>query len=181
MNPKVSVFVATSLDGFIARKNGSLDWLDRANTDVPHGEDGGFAAFMASIDVLVMGRNTFDQVQSFGQWPYGEKPLVVLTKRPLSIASELKRTVSTSQESPKDLLVRLGAEGTRHIYVDGGLTIQSFLNANLVDELTITLIPVILGEGKPLFGPQEKDIILKHIATKTLDFGFVQLKYEVIK
>lgn len=181
MNPKVSVFVATSLDGFIARKNGSIDWLDQANAKVPLGEDGGFSAFMASIDVVVMGRNTFDQVQSFGQWPYGEKSLVVLTKRPLTITPELQKTVSLSQESPKALLARLAHEGAQHIYVDGGLTIQSFLAADLIDELVITLVPIILGEGKPLVGPLKNDVVLKLLATKTFDFGFVQLKYGIVK
>jgi dihydrofolate reductase len=181
MNPKVSVFVATSLDGFIARKDGSLDWLDRANAQVPPGEDGGFKAFMASIDVLVMGRYTFDKVMSFGQWPYGKTPVIVLTTKPFTVEPALQKTVSLSKESPEDLCERLGREGVKHIYIDGGLTIQSFLRANLIDELTITLIPVVLGEGKSLFGPQEKDVVLKHIATNSFDFGFVQLSYQVIK
>lgn len=181
MAPKVSVFVATSLDGFIARKDGSLDWLDQANANVPSGEDGGFKAFMATVGVLVMGRNTFDKVMSFGIWPYGDTKVIVLTNKPLSIPVALSKTVSISSKTPKDLWLRLGKEGVDHIYVDGGLTIQSFLKENLVDELTVTLAPVVLGEGKFLFGPQNEDIVLRHLATKNLAGGFVQVKYAVIK
>jgi dihydrofolate reductase len=181
MTQKISVFVATSIDGFIARKNGSIDWLDQANASVPSGEDGGFKNFMNSVDALVMGRNTFEQVLSFNNWPYGDKPMVVLSSKPLNIPSSLQDNVSSSSESPTELLTRLESKCLKHIYIDGGLTIQSFIKAGLVDEFTITLVPVVLGKGKPLFGPLEKDLLLEHIDTKTFDFGFVQLKYRVRK
>lgn len=180
MRPRVSVFVATSLDGYIARNDGSLDWLDRANAQCPPGEDGGFQQFMQSVDTLVMGRNTFDMVMSFGQWPYGETPVIVLTNRPLIIKPELQKTVTVSQESPAQLVARLGAQGIRHIYVDGGFTIQSFLKARLIDTIIITLIPVALGSGTSLFGKQEHDVELKLTASKTLSCGFMQLRYRVL-
>jgi dihydrofolate reductase len=181
MNTQVSVFIATSFDGYIARKNGSLDWLDQANTVAPVGEDCGYKAFMESVDVLVMGRNTYEKVLTFGAWPYGQKRVVVLSSGAVDIADDLQGTVSSSSEAPAELVARLSAEGCKRLYIDGGITIQRFLRAGLVDDLTITLVPVIIGEGKPLFGPLEKDISLIHVSTQAYDFGYVQMKYRVKK
>ena len=179
MTTKCSVFIATSLDGFVSRPDGSIDWLNTANEVVPPGEDCGFGDFMASVDTLVMGRNTFEQVLSFGEWPYGATPVTVLSHRDLLAEAKLPRTVSVSREEPADLVTRLSSEGRRHIYVDGGLTVQGFLAAGLIDELTLTVIPVLLGKGKTLFGPLPCDVNLSHISTQAYDFGFVQLKYHV--
>ena len=176
-----SVFIAVSLDGFIARVGGELDWLDAANATVPEGEDCGYHAFMDSIDVLIMGRNTYEQVLSFSKWPYGSKPVIVLSRRIIKIPDELIQTVSHSSESPKELYERLSKEGAKRLYIDGGITIQRFLAEGLINDITMTVIPVILGSGIPLFGHLTKDIPLKHIATKTYHFGFVQLTYEVVK
>ncbi len=176
-----SVFIATSLDGFIARTGGELDWLDAANATIPEGEDCGYRAFIESIDVLIMGRKTYEQVLSFGKWSYGSKTVIVLSRNQIEIPEQLAQTVSHSSESPKELCDRLSKEGAKRLYIDGGITIQRFLTERLIDDITITVIPVILGKGIPLFGDLKKDISLKHIATKTYDFGFVQLTYEVIK
>ena len=173
-----SVFIATSLDGYIARSDGSLDWLDEANKTVPEGEDCGYLSFMNSVDVLVMGRNSFEKVLSFGDWPYGDKQIVVMSRKGVAVPLELQKTVSVTNESPKDLVNRLEAEGAKRLYIDGGLTIQSFMQDELIDDFTITLIPVILGGGKPLFASLPKDVGLKHIDTKAYDFGFVQVRYE---
>lgn len=181
MDAKASVFIATSLDGFIARPDGSIDWLNEANAAVPKGEDCGYAEFIEPIDVLVMGRNTFETVLTFDEWPYENTRVVVLSSRPLSIPATLPGSVSASSESPGMLVERLAAEGARHLYVDGGITIQRFLAAGLIDDITITLIPVLLGRGRPLFGPIENDITLAHVATRTFDFGFVQVKYRVVR
>ncbi|MDJ0705226.1 MAG: dihydrofolate reductase family protein [Leptolyngbyaceae cyanobacterium MO_188.B28] len=181
MSLRVSVFIATSLDGFIARADGAIDWLDEANAMVPEGEDCGYQAFMTTVDVLIMGRNTYEQVLSFGQWPYGDKPVIVLSRQPLQIPNELAQTVSRSSESPKALCHRLAKEGANRLYIDGGVTIQRFLTEGLIDDITITIIPIILGGGKSLFGPLEQDIALKQAATKTFDFGFVQITYEVLR
>ncbi|MBE9030369.1 dihydrofolate reductase [filamentous cyanobacterium LEGE 11480] len=179
MKPQISVFIATSLDGFIARENGDLDWLDAANATVPADEDCGYAAFMAEIDTLVMGRNTYEQVLSFGQWPYGDMPVVVLSRNLIDFPARLPDTISHSAETPEALCDRLAAKGIKHIYVDGGITIQRFLAAGLVDQLIITVIPTILGVGKPLFGPLTQDIQLQCISTKAFEFGFVQLHYKI--
>lgn len=181
MSLKSSVFIATSLDGFIARTGGELDWLDAANATVPKGEDCGYHALMESIDALVMGRKTYEKVLSFGQWPYGSTPVIALSKNKIKIPDQLAQTVSHSSESPKELCERLSNEGAKRLYIDGGITIQRFLTERLIDDLTITIIPIILGSGTPLFGDLEKDISLTHIATKTYNFGFVQLTYGVVK
>lgn len=178
---KASVFIATSLDGFIARKDGNLDWLDEANAVVPEGEDCGYQEFIDSVDTLIMGRNTFEKVLSFGQWSYGQMPVIILSGRQLSIPSDVPDTVTHSLEQPRALLGRLSSKGTEHVYVDGGATIQSFLSDGLIDEITITVIPILLGEGISLFGSLEKDIKLKHERTRVFEFGFVQSTYLVDK
>jgi dihydrofolate reductase len=181
MMAKCSVFIATSLDGFISRVNGSIDWLDQANLVVPEGEDCGYKAFMSTVDALVMGRNTFEQVLTFEKWPYGTTPVVVLSHQQAIIPSEIADTVTRSQESPSAIVSRLSTSGIRHIYVDGGRTIQSFLAAGLIDEIAITIIPILLGTGRPLFGPLPHDIHLIHVQSKSYEFGFVQHQYRVAK
>lgn len=181
MSVKVSVYIATSLDGFIARNDGALDWLNEANGAVPDGEDCGFHAFMDSVDALIMGRKTYEKVLSFGEWSYGRTPVVVLSRNSISFPPRVPDTVTHSSEPPRDLLERLSGEGARHVYVDGGITIQEFLSEGLVDEITVTMIPVIIGDGMPLFGSIEKDISLTHVCTTAFDFGFVQTTYSVKK
>lgn len=174
-----SVYVATSLDGFIARKDGNIDWLNEANSVLPEGEDCGFFSFMNSVDALVMGRKTFEKVLSFGQWPYGDKPVIVLSRNKVNIPDNLSRTVTCSSESPRKLSERLSMTGAKRLYIDGGVTIQTFLQEGLINDLTITIIPIIIGDGISLFGEVKKDIKLKHIETIAYDFGFVQSTYEV--
>ena len=177
MGVKTSVFIATSLDGFIARTDGSIDWLDKANTRVPRGEDCGYRAFFDSVDVLVMGRHTFELALTFAAWPYADKRVVVLSNKAIIIPQPIAKTVSCVSASPSNVVPLLSSQGAKHLYVDGGITIQRFLDAGLIDEITITIIPVLLGKGKPLFGPLSKDIALTHISTRIFDFGFVQNKY----
>jgi len=117
---KCSVFVAMSLDGFIARRDGSIDWLMQANAVVPPGEDCGYQAFVATVDTLVMGRNTFEQALGFGQWPYGKLPVVVMSRRLSRLPMGSPATVSLTHEAPAELVARLGRSGRRHLYVDGG-------------------------------------------------------------
>ncbi len=177
MTAKVSVFIATSLDGFIARSDGRIDWLNQANATVPRGEDCGYATFIATVDTIVMGRNTFEQVLTFDEWPYGDRQVVVLSRSGIVIPNALRENVSVSSEWPQVLVDRLSAAGARHLYIDGGQTIQRFLRVGLIQELTITVIPILLGTGKPLFGPLESDVLLQHLSTHAYSFGFVQSKY----
>jgi dihydrofolate reductase len=181
MGARVSVYIATSLDGFIAREDGALDWLNEANAAIPEGEDLGFRAFLDSVDTLIMGRKTYEQVMSFGQWPYGQTPVIVLSRNSISFPPILPDAVTHSSESPRDLYERLSSEGIEHIYVDGGITIQGFLSEGLVDEITVTVIPVILGAGIAPYGSQKRDIRLTHVRTTAHDFGFVQTTYSVEK
>lgn len=178
---KASVYIATSLDGYIARNDGTLDWLDEANAAVPVGEDCGFQSFMDSVDTLIMGRKTFEQVLSFGQWPYAEKPVIVLSGSLKSLPSIVPDTVTLSSEQPCSLLERLSSENIEHVYIDGGTTVQRFLSEGLIDEITLTVIPILLGAGISLFGSLEKDIKLTHQRTQAFEFGFVQTTYAVNK
>lgn len=174
------VFIATSLDGFIARADGSIDWLDAANAVVPPGEDMGYAAFMSSIDALVMGRSTFEMAMSFAAWPYGATPVVVLSAQLASLPGTAPATVSLHRGGPAELVADLAAKGLHGLYIDGGITIQGFLALRLIDELTITTIPVLLGSGKPLFGALPADVRLQHLSTRAYEFGFVQTTYRVV-
>ena len=178
---KASVYIATSLDGFIARRDGSIDWLNEAQSLVPDGEDCGFQAFMDSVDTLIMGRKTFEQVLPFGQWPYGSTPVIVLSHNPMTIPSHLPDSVSHSSETPWALLERLAGQDVKHVYVDGGTTIQGFLAESLIDEITVTTVPVALGCGIPLFGPMARDLKLTHVSTKAYDYGFVQTTYQIAR
>lgn len=177
---KCAVFIATSLDGFISRPDGSIDWLMKANERMPAAEDCGYSQFMSDIDAIIMGRNTFEQVLTFGEWQYKTTPLVVLSRRLKVLPENAPPSVSLSADNPKDLVKHLSVKGLNRLYVDGGLTIQSFLTAGLINEITVTVIPVLLGSGKPLFGSLPSDIHLEHVETKTYDIGFVQSKYRVI-
>jgi dihydrofolate reductase len=170
-----SVFIGTSVDGFIARANGDLDWL-------PHGggEEHGYNAFFASVDALVIGRGTFETVLSFGEWPYGSKRVVVLSSRPLDLSATRGGNVEQMSGAPADIVDRLEAQGVGHIYVDGGVTIQRFLRAGLIQRLIITRVPVLIGTGIPLFGALDADVRLEHVATRWFPSGLVQTEYSVI-
>jgi dihydrofolate reductase len=176
---RASVFIATSLDGYIARPNGSIDWLDQANRSVPDGEDCGYAEFISTVDALVMGRHTFELVLTFPEWPYGKTPVIVLSSTLAALPPCVPATVTLSSESPAALVERLSAVGLRHLYIDGGVTIQRFLSAGLIDELILTRIPVLLGTGRPLFGPLAGDVVLEHLSTRSWPFGFVQSRYRM--
>jgi dihydrofolate reductase len=171
MLAKCSVFIATSLDRFISRDDGSIDWLMRANTLAPPGEDCGYKSFMSTVDSLVMGRHSFEKVLSFDPWPYEDLPVTIMSSQAIKIPDHLKKSVLISSESPIELVKRLTNKGFKHLYIDGGMTIQKFIVDNLINELTITLIPVLLGSGRSLFGPLAHDIELDHIETKRFGGG----------
>ncbi|MBY0466770.1 MAG: dihydrofolate reductase family protein [Burkholderiales bacterium] len=177
MTITTSVYIATSLDGFIARKDGSIDWLMAANATVPAGEDCGYAAFMRTVDVLIMGRHTYEQVAGFEPWPYEGKRVVVLSSKEIAFRQGPSIQLERSAETPHDLLKRMSAEGCKHAYIDGGKVIQSFLSNGLIDKLTITVIPVLIGEGRPLFASVPNDTKLTLAQSKAYDFGFVQTTY----
>jgi len=173
---KVSVFVGTSLDGFLARPNGELDFLPAGG-----GEAHGYDEFIVSVDTIVIGRKTFETVLAFESWPYGDRRVVVLSSRPVDPTAGGKGAVEHMSGPPAEIVSRLAASGARHLYVDGGITIQRFLRAGLVDRLTITRVPVLIGEGIPLFGTLERDISLRHVATRHYPSGLVTSEYEVAR
>jgi dihydrofolate reductase len=173
------VFIATSLDGFIARPDGGIDWLPGLDTDP--GENYGYDPFIASIDGIVMGRNSFEKVLEFDPWPY-PKPVVVMS-RSLSVETlrpDLAGRVEISPLGPHDLLAELAGRGWSRVYVDGGRVIQSFLKEGLIVDLVITRVPVLLGSGLPLFGPLDRDISLRHLETRAYPSGLVQSRYAVV-
>jgi dihydrofolate reductase len=169
----VSVFVGTSVDGFIARANGDLDFLPAG--DEPHGYD----EFMASVDAVVIGRKTFEMVLTLGPWPYGEKRVVVLSRRPVDLSAAGGGVVEQMAGAPAEIVSQLAARGAHHLYVDGGITIQGFLRAGLIQRLIITRVPVLIGEGIPLFGNLPRDVRLRHVATRHYPSGLVQSEYHV--
>jgi dihydrofolate reductase len=171
---KISVFVGTSLDGFIARQNGEFDFLPPGGGE-PHGYD----EFIATVDAIVMGRKTFDTVLTMTPWPYGKKRVVVLSSRPLDFSAVAGGKVEQMSGAPAEIVSRLAATGAQHLYIDGGITIQNFLRAGLVHRLIITRVPVLIGDGIPLFGALPHDIRLRHISTKSYPSGLVSSEYHV--
>jgi dihydrofolate reductase len=171
----VSVFVGTSADGFLARRDGTYDFLD------PHGnEPHGFEEFFATIDTLVIGRGTFEIVAAFPEWPYGDRRVVALSSRPLDFSKIRNARLEQMAGEPAEILKKLEGEGTKHIYVDGGITIQRFLAAGLVNRLIVTRVPVLIGDGIPLFGPVPRDIQLTLVAVRHFKTGMVQAEYQII-
>ena len=172
---KASVFIATSLDGFIAREDGGLDWLP-ADGGEPHG----YTEFIATVDALVIGRKTLETVLGFDAWPYGTKPVVVLSTTLSSVTVPDGAVCEVMAGTPREILARLAHRGMKHLYIDGGVTIQGFLEAGLIQRLIITRIPVLLGRGIPLFGPLSHDIRLEHVGTRSYPSGLVQSEYLIV-
>ena len=171
----VSVFIGTSVDGFIARTNGALDFLPEGG-----GEPHGYNEFIASVDAIVIGRKTFETVLAFDTWPYGDKRVVVLSSRPVALSAVRGGVVEQMGGPPAGIVSQLAARGIHHLYIDGGVTIQGFLRAGVIQRLIITRVPVLIGEGIPLFGSLPHDIRLRHIATRHYPSGLVQSEYQVV-
>lgn len=169
----VSVFVGTSVDGFIARPNGGLDFLPPGG-----GEPHGYNEFIATVDAIVIGRKTFETVLGMKQWPYPDKQVIVLSSRVIDLSSA-RGSVEQMAGPPAEILSQLAASGVHHVYLDGGNTIQGFLRAGLVHRLVITRVPVLIGDGISLFGSLPHDIPLHHIATRHYPSGLVQSEYQI--
>jgi dihydrofolate reductase len=172
---KLSVFVGISLDGFIARRNGDYDFLP-ADGGEPHGYD----EFIATVDTILIGRNTFEVVLKLPSWPYGDKRVVVLSHRPLDLSKAAGRAEQRNG-TPLQITEQLAASGAKQVYVDGGITVQEFLRAGLIHRITITRVPVLIGDGIPLFGTLPHDITLHHLGTRQYKSGLVTSEYEVIR
>lgn len=168
-----SVFIGASVDGFIARLNDDLDFLPPGG-----GEPHGYNEFIASVQAIVIGRKTFEKVLTLGPWPYGEKRVVVLSSHPIDLPAA-GGVVEQMSGSPAEIVSQLAASGAHHLYIDGGITIQRFLRAGLIQRLIITRVPVLIGEGIPLFGSLPHDIRLRHLATRHYPSGLAQSEYHI--
>jgi dihydrofolate reductase len=173
----VSAFIATSLDGFIARADNSIDWLENATSDAT--EDYGYEEFVKVISTVVMGRKTFQKIQSFPEWPFQHQRVIVLSSTMKSAPAELADQVQLFNGDVTELSELLDSQGDTHVYVDGSRAIQSFIKAGLLTDLIITTVPVLIGDGISLFGgPLPKDIRVNHVSTKAYQNGFVQTHYQ---
>jgi len=168
------VYIATSLDGYIARKDGNLDWLMESPN--PENSEYGFSSFIDSIDGILMGRITFETVVSFNQWPY-TKPVFVLSSKLKTLPEGYKEKATVVNGNIQDIVESLRKDGIKKIYIDGGKTIQSFLKLDLIDELIITRIPIILGSGIPLFVEMDLELKFKLIDTVLLNKDLVKSTY----
>ena len=171
------VFIAISLDGYIARQDGDIDWL--LQRDDPT-EDHGYAAFIADKDLIVMGRGSYEKVRTLDTWPY-ELPVLVLSEQlaDAPVPEALKGKVRFSNSAPRDAMAKLAMQNVRRVYVDGGRLVQSFLRDGLVADMVITTVPVLLGSGRPLFGALPQDIDLKLVSSRSFPSGLVQSSYHL--
>ncbi|AFZ69748.1 dihydrofolate reductase family protein [Deinococcus peraridilitoris] len=172
--PRVSVFLGLSLDGYLARDDHNLDWLHTTLTPTDTPQDTGYTSFIATVDTLVIGRNTYDTVLNFDAWPYQGKHVVVLTSRPAE-----SRHGETFFNGPLSTLLReLGEQGFRHVYLDGGIAVRQGLDEGLVDDLTLSWLPIILGSGRPLFHRGMSESRWSLTGSRVLENGLVQGQYQ---
>ena len=171
---KTTVYVGTSLDGFISRKDGDIDWLVKYQNKEVHES---YNEFISRIDAMVIGRGTYEKVLSFPEWPY-EKKVFVLSTSLKQIPGTLNEKATLVAMKPAALLNYLSDKGFSNIYVDGGKVIQSFLKEDLIDELIITRVPELIGTGIPLFGYLDNDLRFEHIKTNIYSDGLVKSQYE---
>jgi dihydrofolate reductase len=176
---KCSVYIATSLDGFIAKPDGDIEWLLRSE----YGDAGKiglvYNEFISTVDAIVMGRHTYEKALSFDEWYYEGTEVIVLTTQDLKVPKNLTDKVRFKSGPPQEIVNELAKEGKNHLYIDGGITIQQFLKEKLINELTITEIPILLGSGIPLFGHEGREQPLDLIEVFTSDNGSVQKRYRV--
>ncbi len=168
------VYIATSLDGYIAKIDGGIDWLMEIPN--PDQSDYGFADFMSRVDGVLMGRKTYEIVQDFDQWIY-TKPVFVLTQTLDTLPGKWAHKAEIVKGEPTEVIAALNSRGINNIYVDGGKTIQSLLSLDLIDEMIITKIPILLGDGIPLFGTGNSELKFEHIETDVYYGGLVKSRY----
>lgn len=171
--PKISIYIATSIDGYIARKDGSLDWLDRVGG---FDEDYGFQKLLDSIDAVILGRGTYEIAAGVTDWPYKGKKIVVLSHSLKTVREEAE----IFRGDLTELVSQLHSEGIKHIWIDGGVTISQFLNLGLVDFMTLSVIPILLGNGIPLFNVIGKEITCRLVSSLSYPSGLAQLNYEIL-
>ncbi len=176
MNNKNSVFIATSLDGYIADKNGGINWLNSVPN--PNNDDMGYIEFTSNIDALVMGRKTFETVMGFDvPWPY-EKPVFVLSNSLNEIPNSHKDKAVLVKGTLTEVLEQIHSKGYKRLYIDGGTTINNFLKKDLIDEMIITTIPILLGGGSSLFGDLPSELNFELVESKVFLNQLVQNHYK---
>ncbi|MEM5427949.1 dihydrofolate reductase family protein [Cupriavidus oxalaticus] len=173
------VFLAVSVDGYIARPDGDISWL--LQRDDPT-EDHGYADFIADKDMIVMGRGSYEKILAIDTWPY-ELPVLVLSGQlaDAAVPEALQGKVSFSDLAPRQAMEALAAQGVRRVYVDGGRLVHAFLRSGLVADMVLTTVPVLLGSGRTLFGELPHDIDLTLVASRSFPSGLVQSTYRVNK
>ena len=170
---RISIYIAMSIDGYIARKNGGLDWLEYGHTG---DEDYGFKKFIDTVDTIVLGKNTYEVVSGFDTWPYTGKRVIVLS----TTLREVRKEAELFSGQLSDLASMLHSEGSKRVWVDGGITVSQFLEAGLVDDITISVIAMILGSGIPLFSTMHRENACRLVSATPYPSGLVQLQYEVV-
>ena len=186
---KCSVYIATSVDGYIATQDGGVEWLENAGNpesgDREPVGDCGFAAYMASVDCMIMGRKCMEMIASFDltpeQWPYGNIPIFVISNTVKSPPESLGNRVKMYSGDLAVLTEQLASDGYNHAYIDGGATITSFIDLGLLDEICVTQIPILLGGGLPLFGKIDRHIKLENAEVAAFSNDFIQWKYRISK
>ena len=169
-----TVYIATSLDGYIAREDGTIDWLMELPN--PDNSDYSFSVFMERIDGIIMGRKSFDTVATFQEWPY-PKPVFVLSNSLEELPGGFSGKAEIVRGELKSIIELLKGKGINNLYIDGGKTIQSFLKEDLIDEMIITRIPILLGSGIPLFGKNNLELEFEHVSTVVHNNMLVRSKY----
>jgi dihydrofolate reductase len=172
------VYIATSIDGYIATADGGIEWLHELPN--PNNSDYGYSEFIANIDAMVMGRHTFEKVQTFGEWPY-EVKVFVLSSGLTQVPHELRGKIEFLSGSPAEVISKLNSQGFNNLYIDGGVVVQSFLAEDLIDELIVTRIPIVLGSGIPLFGELVKPLRFGHRSTEVYDHSLVKSHYTRVR
>ena len=175
--PTGHIMMAMSLDGFVARPDHTLDWLDKQPSE---GEDHGFDAFQNSVDVIVMGSGSFRTVLGFGEWPYA-KPVVVLSRSMTQndVPESIRGKVEIMAHEPAELMATFAERGFERVYVDGGAVIKSFMKAKLIADMKITIVPILIGEGIRIFDDAEGDTDLEMVSSEQFPSGLVDLVYKV--
>ncbi|MEX1212445.1 MAG: dihydrofolate reductase family protein [Balneolaceae bacterium] len=178
---KCSVYIATSADGFIAKPDGDIEWLHRSEYQDAATVGLTYTEFISTVDAIVMGRHTYEKALTFDEWYYEGTEVIVLTTRELSVPEKLRGDVRFESGAPRDIVARLTEEGKKHLYIDGGITIQRFLEERLIDDLTLTVLPILLGRGIPLFGNGSMEQALDLIDVSISPNDTVQKRYKIKK
>ena len=189
---KCSMFIAPSVDGFIAKEDGGVDWLETVGDSVSKIDEkselmkyfnDSFKNYMKSIDCMIMGRKLMEVLSSFNlspeQWPYGDIRIIAISDTLNKVPKNLSKYVEMYSGSIPTLISKLEKQGYKKAYIDGGITITSFFNLGLINEITLTLAPILLGRGIPLFGNFSKQIKLTDAKATAFPNNFIELKYKV--